>query len=295
MKRQTRWAAAAALTVTGLALSVPLTGRELPAQTAGGEAGLKGRTDVVLACDFEDAEWWRAWGSKKRPANTEPVEGRAAFGGKGKSLRVTIPAGTSTGANFHFRFRDRTGQEPEEMYFRYYLKLDPDWQHASDGGKLPGFSGTYGKSGWGGRKVDGTDGWSARGLFRRPGPDATEIGIYCYHADMRSRFGDHLKFQPALQYDRWYCVEHYCKLNTPGKNGERGRNDGILKGWIDGKPAFERIDLRFRDVDRLKIESVWINVYHGGTKAAPRDLHLYLDNIAIARKPIGPVRAGATP
>ena len=27
------------------------------------EPGLAGRDDVLLACDFEDAEWWRAWGA----------------------------------------------------------------------------------------------------------------------------------------------------------------------------------------------------------------------------------------
>src|SRR5262249_9490000 len=157
-----------------------------------------------------------------------------AFGGKGKSLKVTIPAGANTGANFHYRFRERLGQEPEEMYFRYYLKLDPGWRHGSDGGKLPGFSGTYGKAGWGGRKVNGPARRPARGLFRRPSPDATEIGFYCYHADMRGKYGDHLKFQPALRYDRWYCIEQHCKLNTPGQDGQPGLNDGVLRAWIDG-------------------------------------------------------------
>jgi len=45
--------------------------------------------------------------------------------------------------------------------------------------------------GWGGRKVNGSDGWSARGLFEtRNGADSTAIGFYCYHADMRGRYGE---------------------------------------------------------------------------------------------------------
>jgi len=245
--------------------------------------------DTFLSCDFEDARWWKAWGLKAEPANTALVEGQAAFMGRGKSLKVTIPRGTNTGANFHYRFQQQLGREPEEIYFRYYVKLDPDWKHASDGGKLPGFSGTYGKSGWGGRKVDGTDGWSARGHFKKPGNDATEIGFYGYHADMKGKYGDVFKFTPPLQYDRWYCIEMYCRLNSLGKEGGPGKKDGILQSWIDGKLAYERTDIRFRDVAKLKIESIWVNVYHGGTKIAPEDLHLYLDNIVIARKPIGPV------
>lgn len=213
------------------------------------------------------------------------MEGAASFGGKGKSLKVTIPKGASTGANFHYYFKKQLGSEPEEICFRYCLKLDPDWKNASDGGKLPGISATYGKAGWGGRKVNGTDGWSARGHFKKPGPETTEIGYYCYHADMKGKYGEVLRFDPPLQHDRWYQIEMYCKLNTLGKDGEPGHKDGILKTWIDGKLAFERTNLRFRDVGKLKIESIWINVYHGGTRPAPADLHLYLDNLVIARKP----------
>jgi hypothetical protein len=253
------------------------------------EPGLAGRSDVLLCCDFEEEEWWRAWGARKEPGNTALVQGNQAFGGKGRSLRVTVPRGQHLGTTFAYRFRERLGAEPEEIYFRYYLQFDPDWKHATSGGKLPGISGTYGKAGWGGRPVSGSDGWSARGLYEtRYGSDTTAIGFYCYHADMKGKYGNHWAFQPRLEHGRWYCVEQYCKLNTPGRDGQRGQNDGILRGWIDGKPAFEKTDVRFRDVDRLKIEDIWVNVYHGGATPVPReDIHLSLDNMVIARKPIG--------
>ncbi len=44
------------------------------------------------------------------------------------------------------------------------------------------------------------------------------------------------------------------------------------------------------DTEALKIEQVWMNVYHGGTKPSPYDQHLYIDNVVIARKYIGPRR-----
>ncbi len=181
------------------------------------EPGLAGRSDILLCCDFEDEAWWRAWGSTKQPVNTSLVEGDAALGGQGKSLRVTVPKGKHLGTTFGYRFRERIGVEPEEIYFRYYIKFDPDWRNAISDGKMPGISGTYGKAGWGGRKVNGSDGWSARGLFiSRPGGTSTFLGFYCYHADMRGRYGEHWKFQPSLEHGKWYCVEEYCKLNTPG-------------------------------------------------------------------------------
>src|SRR5690606_19842038 len=148
--------------------------------------------------------------------------------------------------SFGFRFREQTGSEPDAIYFRYYIKFADDWKHATSDGKLPGISGTYGRAGWGGRRVNGRDGWSARGLFQtRPGAEETAIGFYCYHADMRGRYGEHWRFEPVLQHGRWYCVEQYCKLNTPAPSGDtsatdgRGARNGILRGWIDGQLAFE--------------------------------------------------------
>jgi hypothetical protein len=221
------------------------------------------------------------------------VTGSKAFGGEGHSLQVTVKRGEHMGTSFNYRFRDRLGQEPEEIYFRYYLKFDEDWKQATSDGKLPGISGTYGRAGWGGRPVNGRDGWSARGLFKtRHGEDSSRIGFYTYHADMRGKYGEHWSFQPRLEHGRWYCVEEYCKLNTPGEEGQPGKRDGILRGWIDGRPAFEKTDIRFRDVPALKIEEVWINVYHGGATPVPReDIHLYLDNVVISRQPIGPLAA----
>ena len=84
-----------------------------------------------------------------------------------------------------------------------------------------------------------------------------------------------------LRNNRWYAVEQYVKLNTPGQN------DGIMRAWIDGKLAFEKADVRMRDVDDLKIEMVWLNVYQGGMKPAPSDEHLYIDNVVIAHNRIG--------
>ncbi|MGE0760328.1 MAG: polysaccharide lyase [Pirellulaceae bacterium] len=253
-------------------------------------AAAEGKDGAVLRCDFEQpGEWWRAWGALRAPQNTELVTGAEAWGGSGHSLRVTVPRGEHMGTSFAFRFRERLGAEPEEIYFRYYLRFDRDWNMATSGGKLPGISGTYGKAGWGGRPVNGRDGWSARGLFEtRPGADSTAIGFYVYHADMRGKYGENWLFTPRLTHGRWYCVEQYCRLNRVTPDGQRGETDGVLRGWIDGEPAFERTSIRFRDVDTLRIEEVWVNVYHGGERPVPReDIHLYLDNFVISPRPIG--------
>jgi hypothetical protein len=43
-----------------------------------------------------------------------------------------------------------------------------------------------------------------------------------------------------------------------------------------------------RDVNALKIETIWLNVYYGGKWTAKADHHLYIDDVAISRNYIGP-------
>ena len=188
------------------------------------------------------------------------------------------------GVSLTYRFAKHHGSEPEEIYFRYYLRLAHDWK-PEKGGKFPGVAGTYGRAGWGGRKVDGTDGWSARGLFGGQAEGRTPIGFYCYHADMRGRYGSHWYWDrdgfAGLENNRWYRIEQHVKLNTPGKS------DGQMRGWVDNQLVFEKTDVRMRTVDTLKIETVWLNVYLGGTWTAKETHHLYIDDVAISRTRIG--------
>jgi hypothetical protein len=242
---------------------------------------------TIFQCDFESTNWWREWGRREPPKRTETVAADAKFkfeAHDGKALRIRVDKGGHYGVSLEYNFAKRTGSEPEEVYFRYYLRLADDWR-PERGGKLPGIGGTYGRAGWGGRKVDGTDGWSARGLFRGQNDGRTPIGFYCYHADMRGKYGDHWVWDrdgfPGLENNRWYCIEQYVKMNEPRSN------NGVLRGWVDGRLVFEKADVRMRDVDTLKIETVWINVYHGGTWTAMADHHLYIDDVVISRSQMG--------
>jgi hypothetical protein len=168
-----------------------------------------------------------------------------------------------------------------------------------DGGKLPGIGGTYGVAGWGGRRSDGTNGWSARGSFGKSVPIGnnplggyTTIGSYVYHADMPTDYGDILMWVEnwgaegnggVLKNQAWYCLEVYVELNTPTQN------NGKIRAWVDGRPSYEKTDFRFRDVDRLKIENIWLDIYHGGTAVSPADQHLFMDNVVIAKSYVGPM------
>ncbi len=252
------------------------------------DGGLEKDSDVIIFTDFESDSWREVWSgggretvsvvAKDNELGSEPLQNKA--------MRIEVPKGGHYGASIEYKFKDRIGSEPEEIYFRYYLRFGSDW-NPRRGGKLPGIGGTYGRGGWGGRPANGRNGWSARGQFEGQRAGKTPIGFYCYHADMRGRYGsswiwEHDKLG-YLENNRWYCIEQHVRMNTPEKN------DGILRGWVDGKPAFEKTNVRMRDVSDLKIECIWINLYHGGTWTADSDDHLFIDNIVVARRYIGPM------
>jgi len=256
----------------------------------GAKPSSRDRNDIVFFCDFESNNWYEQFGMRSMPERVEVVSSDPARKFEtlaGKAMRIKVDRGGHYGASIMYRFKDQIGEEPQEIHFRYYLRLADDW-NPRGGGKLPGISGTYGRAGWGGRPSNGRNGWSARGLFKKQLDGKTPVGYYCYHADMRGRYGSNWIWDTEkrghLQNNRWYCIEQYAKMNTPGKN------DGILRGWVDGQPAFEKTDVRMRDVDTLRIEAVWLNVYLGGSWVAKGDHHLYIDDVVIANDYIGPIQ-----
>lgn len=248
------------------------------------EPGLRGRGDIILFEDFERSEWQSHWTSVGYPGNMSTVTAPAFDGSR--SLEVRAPDGSHYGGSLDFAFADAGMAEPEELYFRYYVWFDRSWQRDGDGqiGKLPGFGGTYDTAGWGSRISDGTNGWSARMRNRDLG-STHGVGYYVYHPDMTGSYGTSMTWSPAFERDHWYCIEAYVRLNSVTDSG--GRRDGVLRGWVDDVPVFERTDLRFRDVTRLKVEKVWGNVYVGGTWSADRDMRLYFDNMVVATNRIG--------
>lgn len=166
----------------------------------------------------------------------------------------------------------------EEVYREGFWNGDKDGKQGYIG-KAPGFDGTYNLEGWGGKpNKDGTKGWSARGANAADSRSGgIRIGFYSYEVQTgNSIYGRTMNFDQEIKLDQWYCVEQYIKLNTPG------RKDGILRGWINGKLVFDKTDCLWRNTDKLKINSYWLDYYRGGKEPANHDHHIYIDNLAIA-------------
>ncbi len=259
------------------------------------DIGLERHPDVWVVERFEGRskhpDWLGSADAKRtRFVQTDRANGFAEL--QGRALGVTLAEGEKQALNSHIRLKQFAGREPEEAFFRYYIRLGENWSPTADGGKLPGLAGTYGRGGWGGRQSDGQNGWSARGaFFRQTVPpsvvaDLRALGSYVYHAGAEGQYGStwgwNLWPTGFLQRNRWYSVEQHVRLNT------LGQADGVLRTWIDGQLVFEMSDIRYRDTDQLAIESVWMNVYHGGTAKSPRDMTLYVDNLVVAARYIGP-------
>lgn len=62
----------------------------------------------------------------------------------------------------------------------------------------------------------------------------------------------------------------------------------VSRAWVDGELAFGKTDAHIRDLPTLRIEKVWMNVYQGATPS-PYDQHLFIDNVVVARRYIGPM------
>lgn len=202
-------------------------------------------------------------------------------------LRVRIPKGSHYGADFELDLENAADVVPEQLFFRYYLKVDPDWRTTSSG-KLPGFSGVYGSTGKGGYQSSPDEpGWSARLMF---GPnhatdDRVDLGYYVYHLGQETRYGDSLRWNEAgkLRPGDWYCLEGEVDINTSGLA------DGALRAWVDGTPAFDLSGLEFRrpDEPQIKIESFWFNVYYGGKAVAPQSLGMTIDEVMVDTDRVG--------
>lgn len=261
-------------------------GRGAPASGAVSQASPK----AWLVADFERPDWEAGWnlGNPNLPRNWLVVAEAPAFPvafPTGRALEITLKQGTHYGADWGYDFAAGTGAEPEAAVLSYRLCFAPDFNaEAVQGGKLPGFGGIYGETGAAGKRVDGSDSWSARGAYWKPDAKGDiPIGFYVYHADMPCDYGDTWYFSRALERGKWHDIKLAIRLNTPAsKAGGKGRNDGVLRGWVNGKRVFERRDIRFRDSDRLKIRNAWFHFYHGGAAPAAADYKLWIDDVVIA-------------
>lgn len=237
---------------------------------------------ILFEEDFRDADYAERFTSSSHEQNQMLIDDGAV--GE-HAFRFLVREDGHYGGSLQYKFAEAGLDEPEELYIRYYLRFGENWSPGR-GGKLPGPAGTYGRAGWGGRVPDGTDGWSARGGYRACSEheNHTQLTFYTYHAELPGRWGESyawdIDHRGCLPRQQWHQIDMHVRLNTPEEN------DGVLRAWVDGELAMERTDIRFRDTDELKIESFWMNLYHGGSWTAPHPMHVDWDGVVISTEPL---------
>jgi hypothetical protein len=281
------------------------------------DKGIAAHPDVVFATDFAGDDWRTRLFTEGRVS--DPTFGRDAMLNS-TYIRGQFIKGDVGSCSLDYRWTTHKQPEPEEIYFRYYVLLEKDFGSTVDGNKMPGLAGRYGR--WNGRYwspcggnggdrttglVSATDkgpercGWSMRGVaLGKPADDnpyreLVPVITYAYHADQAGCYGDDWRWATVLlEKDRWYSIEQYVKVNTiegpfdKAGNGT-GRRDGVLRVWLDGVQVFEKTDIRFRHHPDIKIDEVWLNWYHGGTRPAAATHHWRMANVVVARSYIGPL------
>ena len=275
------------------------------AQQFPGDVGIETHPDVAFV-ERWDADGWESGGWLLPNPSNYFYELTDEHKISGKGLKVEIRQGRHNGINAQYWFESQLGYEPEEMYFRYYVRLADDWDvQVQTGHKFPGWGAKRDGGANGGANTTGFNGWSERGHFfatvpeGNPAANHTALGTYNYHVDKPGLFGTNTYWQDnyggLIEKNRWYCIEFYLKLNTVDEALENeagqvpaGRKDGIMRAWVDGRQVYEGTNWRWRHVNRLKIQHLWFLVHHGGTDTATADYHLYFDNLVVATSYIGP-------
>lgn len=229
--------------------------------------------------DSLDDDWMSpSWEQGLDEGRVAIVEGSQAF--SGRSLRVLYPQGGVGPGEGGAQWRLELGGSYDELYIAYRLKFGEGFDFVR-GGKLPGLVG--GEANTGGSPPDGTDGWSARMMWRQEGA----VVQYVYHPDQPGIYGEDLDWNLGgdrfFEPGQWHQVEHRIVMNTPGEH------DGMIEGWFDGELALRREGLRFRDVGSFAIDALYFSTFFGGsdeTWAATKDEYVYYDEFVISTQPI---------
>ncbi len=293
------------------------------ADTPTAEARLAGRADVIWmgTYDHPGPRWWADYGISATfgPDDGTGPDGRrlravpAPPGGHGQALRVDFnphsqPAHTDSakfGARYHQTLTalGHPRAWEDELYLRYRLYVPGDFGCDTVGGKLPGLAGnpragtapgsgsgggTYHQSAWSGRLM-WRSGCALVGYFYvwaagsehisdGPRPDGRYVGIDPY---FRRPNGAPLR----LTKGAWNTIEVRYRINTPG------RHDGRITGWVNGTEGLDLTVTFYGPTHQTfgwGINEIRMDTFYGGPAGVDRPTHLYLDDIVLARAPIGP-------
>jgi len=214
-------------------------------------------------------------------ADRTMIDSSTSVSGK-KSLRVTYLQGKfgpgPDGCQIALLFNTSN-----ELYMSYWLKFSDNfsWGTTNEGGKLPGLAG--GNRCSGGATCDGTNGFSARFMWRSGG----KAVLYLYHMDKPATYGDDIDLifpsgkQVIFEKGKWYNMMERVKINSNAST-----YDGEVEVWVNGEHVLLRKGLRFTS-NGDKVDDLYISTFHGGndsTWAPTTTCYTWFDDIKVSTK-----------
>jgi len=189
-------------------------------------------------------------------------------------LKVFFPAGRFgplPGAQWKVIFKP-----VETVFLNYKLFISPGFDFVK-GGKLPGLGGGRGNTG--GKVPNGRDGWSVRFMFKELG----EMCAYLYYPAMPDGFGEKIFLKSGgsrflLPKGKWIKVGLEVQMN------ETGKENGLLRCFIDDELMLEKRGILFRKNDKLKIDHLLFSTFFGGADfsyAPPKDCFLLFKDFLV--------------
>lgn len=96
--------------------------------------------------------------------------------------------------------------------------------------------------------------------------------------------------------EQWHCVEAYFKLNTLDLKNDRPNQDGIIRGWFDGRLVIEHTNvvLRSTDYPAMKFNQFLMTPYFG-PGLLPHAQKLWVDDLVVGTNRPNPVNADKAP
>lgn len=275
-----------------------------------GDVGIESHPDVLFADGFEDyavaddlyANWDAVYQVDQIRFATEPEN--VFFGSQ--SIEFTVPQRDDELSNAVDKI---LAEERDVVFLRYYSKFQPPYDVIGSSHNGSMISAHYFIDGQAtpGVPADGTnkflvnlENW--RGEAETPSPG--NLNVYVYHPEQRSQYGDHFfptgqvlpyseeafdfgadfvaRDDVSIGLDRWYCYELMVKANTPGAR------DGRITAWLDGALVADFGNLRFRDIESLKIDRFGLSFHIGSNPNG--ETKKWYDAVVAATSYIGPLR-----
>ena len=219
------------------------------------------------------------------------------FGGT-KALRMRMPA---TGSEVSNAIVKNISPKRDALFMRVYARYQPTYAGVNSAHNGLRITGNYTGPG---RRPNGSDFFLVNIENSKWGSEA-EPGYthaYVYHPEQDDVYGEHWfpdgstsngsqsfgqyfvarpKVIPAR--GAWICYELLVQMNTPGSR------NGRVAVWQDGSLVADWQNVRFRDVDTVKIDQIQLE--NGGQGSSQVNDKWY-DNLVIATSYIGPMGSG---